>query len=140
MAAMLAAAVVAASMTACAVLMVVVVAANIGIIAQISAEQCVHRCVSFSADTAVESLMPASASAACAPPPMPPQINASTPCCIRKPAKGTMAAAVGINDFRMNDLAIRSFIKLKLLGVAEMLKKSGPFFIGNCNFHDGISF
>ena len=43
MAAMLTAAVVAASMTACAVLMVVVVAANIGIIAQISAEQCVHQ-------------------------------------------------------------------------------------------------
>ena len=49
-----------------------------------------------------------------------------------------VTAAVGINNFRMNDLAILSFIKLKLFGVSEMLKNL-PVFIGNCNFHDGIS-
>ena len=52
--AMLSAAVAAAGVTARTVLVVVVVAVNIGIIAQISAEQCAHRRVSFSADTAIE--------------------------------------------------------------------------------------
>ena len=53
MAAMLAAAVVTAGVTFLAVLMVMVVTVNIGIVAQISAEQCAHRRVSVPADTAV---------------------------------------------------------------------------------------
>ena len=51
---MLAAAVVAADVPSFAVLVVMVVTVNIGIVAQISAEQCAHRCISFPADTAVE--------------------------------------------------------------------------------------
>ena len=39
----------------------------------------------------------------------------------------------------MSDFAVHSFIKLELLGVTEMLKDL-TVFIGNCNFHDGISF
>ena len=39
----------------------------------------------------------------------------------------------------MSDFAVRSFIKLELFGVAEMLKNLTAF-IGNCNFHNGISF
>ena len=54
MAAMLATAVVTAGVTGFAVRMVMVVTMNIGIVAQASAEQCVHRRVSLSADTAVE--------------------------------------------------------------------------------------
>ena len=54
MAAMLTAAVVTAGVTSLAVRMVMVVTVNIWIIAQISAEQCVHRCISVPADTAVE--------------------------------------------------------------------------------------
>ena len=138
MAAMLAAAVVAAGVTSFAVLMVVVVAVNIGIIAQISAEQCVHRCVSVSADTAVEldtrfgqSCLRTAADASA---------DQSVYAVLHQKARqGTMAAAIGINDFRMNDLAIRSFIKLKLLGVAEMLENL-TIFIGDCNFHNGFSF
>ena len=57
----------------------------------------------------------------------------------QKACQRAVTAAVGINNFRMNDLAVRSFIKLKLLGVAEMLENL-TVFIGNCNFHDGISF
>ena len=53
-AAMLAAAVVTAGVPILAVLMVMVVTVNIGIVAQISAEQCAHRRVSVPADTAVE--------------------------------------------------------------------------------------
>ena len=138
MAAMLAAAVVTAGVTSLAVLMVMVVTVNIGIIAQISAEQCVHCCVSVSADTAVEldarfgqRCLRSAADAAADQ-----RIHAVLH---QKTRQGTMAAAVGINDFRMNDLAIRSFIKLKLLGVAEMLENL-TVFISNCNFHDGISF
>ena len=51
----------------------------------------------------------------------------------------TVTTAIGVNDFRMDDFAVRSFIKLELLGVAEMLKNL-TVFIGNCNFHNGISF
>ena len=51
---MLAAAVVTAAVTSLAVLMIMVVTVNIGIVAQTSVEQCAHRRVSVSADTAVE--------------------------------------------------------------------------------------
>ena len=54
MAAMLAAAVVTAGVTFLAVLVVMVVTVNIGIVAQISVEQCAHRRISVPADTAVE--------------------------------------------------------------------------------------
>ena len=54
MAAMLAAAVVTAGVTSLAVLVVMVVTVNIGIVAQISVEQCAHRRISVPADTAVE--------------------------------------------------------------------------------------
>ena len=54
MAAMLTAAVVTAGVTFLAVLVVVVVTVNIGIVAQISAEQCAYRVVSVPTDTAVE--------------------------------------------------------------------------------------
>ena len=50
-----------------------------------------------------------------------------------------VTAAVGVNDFRMDNFAVCSFIKLELFGVAEMLKNL-TVFIGNCNFHNGISF
>ena len=54
MAVMLAAAVATAGVTFLAVLVVMVVTVNIGIVAQISAEQCVYRRVSLPADTAIE--------------------------------------------------------------------------------------
>ena len=54
MAAMLTAAVVTAGVTSFAVLVVMVITVNIGIVAQISAEQCAHRRVSVPADTTVE--------------------------------------------------------------------------------------
>ena len=43
---MLTAAVITAGVTSLAVLMVMVITMNIGVIAQISAEQCAHRCIS----------------------------------------------------------------------------------------------
>ena len=135
---MFAAAVVTAGVTCFAVLMVVVVAVNIGIVAQTSAEQCVHRYVSVPADTAVEldtrfgqRCLRSAADAAA---------DQSVHTVLHQKARqGTMAAAVGINNFRMDDFAVRSFIKLELFGVAEMLKNL-TVFIGNCNFHNGISF
>ena len=54
MAAMLTAAVVTAGVPILAVRMVMVVTVNIGIVAQISAEQCVYRRISLPTDTAVE--------------------------------------------------------------------------------------
>ena len=137
-AAMLSAAVAAAGVTSLAMLVVVVVTVNIGIIAQISAEQCVHRRVSFPADTAIE-------------------LNSRFgQCCLGTAADATadqsvhavlhqeacqcaVTAAVGIHNFRMEDLALRSLINLELLGVTEMLKNLAVF-VGNCNFHLEISF
>ena len=135
---MIAAAVVTAGVTSFAVRMVMVVTVNIGIVAQISAKQCAHRCVSVPADTAVE-------------------LDARLgQCCLRTAADASadqsvytvlhqeacqcaVTTAIGVNDFRMSDFTVRSFIKLELFGMAEMLKDLAVF-IGNCNFHNGFSF
>ena len=82
---MFTAAVFTAGVTFLAMLVVMVITVNIGVVAQTSAEQCVHRSVSVPADTAVE-LDTCFGESACAPPPMPPQIKVSTPFYIRKPA------------------------------------------------------
>ena len=138
MAIMLTAAVITAGVTFLAMLVVMVVAVNIGIVAQISAEQCVHCRISIPADTAIE-------------------FDARFgKCCLRATSDASadqsvytvlhqetcqcaVTAAVGINHFRMKDFAVRNFIKLELLSVTEMLKNL-TVFIGDCNFHDGISF
>ena len=121
MAAMLAAAVVTAGVPILAVLMAMVVTVNIGIVAQISAEQCVYRRISLPTDTAIE---------------LDPRFGQS---CLRTAADASadqsvytvlhqeacqcaVTAAVGVNNFRMDDFAVRNFIKLELLGVTEMLK------------------
>ena len=135
---MIAAAVVTAGVTSFAVLVVMVVTVNIGIVAQTSVEQCAHRRISVPADTAVE--LDARFGECCLRTAADASADQSVYAVLHQKARqGTMAAAIGINDFRMNDLAIRSFIKLKLLGVAEMLENL-TIFIGDCNFHNGISF
>ena len=48
-----------------------------------------------------------------------------------------VTAAVGVNNFRMDDFAVRNFIKLELFGVTEMLKNL-TVFIGNCKFHKDV--
>ena len=138
MAAMLAAAVVTAGVTSFAVRMVVVVTVNIGIVVQTSAEQCVHRCVSVPADTAVE--LDARFGECCLRTAADASANQSVHAVLHQEAcQCAVTAAVGVNDFRMSDFAVRSFIKLELFGMAEMLKNL-TVFIGNCNFHNGISF
>ena len=135
---MLTAAVVTAGVTFLAMLVVMVVAVNIGVVAQISAEQCAHRRVSVPTDTTVEldtrfgqSRLRTAADASA---------NQSVHAVLHQEAcQCAVAAAVGINNFRMNDFAVRSFIKLELFSVTEMLKNL-TVFIGNCNFHNGISF
>ena len=138
MATMLAAAVVTAGVTGFAVRMVMVVTVNIGIVAQASAEQCVHRRVSVPADTAVE--LDARFGECCLRTAADAAADQSIHAMLHQEAcQRAVTAAVGINDFRMDDFAVRSFIKLELFGVAEMLKNL-TVFIGNCNFHNGISF
>ena len=135
---MLAAAVVTAGVTSLAVRMVMVVTVNIGVVAQTSAEQSLHRCVSVPADTAIEldacfgqcRLRTAADATA----------NQSVYTVLhQKACQCAVTAAVGINNFRMRDFAVHSFIKLELFGMAEMLKDL-TVFIGDCNFHNGISF
>ena len=111
---MLTAAVVTAGVTSFAVRMVMAVTVNIGIVAQISAEQCAHRCVSVPADTAVE-------------------LDARLgQCCLRTAADASadqsvytvlhqeacqcaVTTAIGVNDFRMSDFTVRSFISTIML-------------------------
>ena len=138
MAAMIAAAVVTADVTSFAVRMVMVVTVNIGIVVQTSAEQCVHRCVSVPADTAVE--LDTRLGQSCLRTAADASANQSVHTVLHQEAcQCTVTAAVGVNDFRMSDFAVRSFINLELFSVAEMLKNL-TVFIGNCNFHNGISF
>ena len=121
MAAMLAAAVVTAGVTSLAVRMVMVVTVNIGIVVQTSAEQCAHRCVSVPADTAVE--LDARFGQSCLRTAADASANQSVHALLHQEAcQCAVTAAVGVNDFRMSDFAVRSFIKLELLGVTEMLK------------------
>ena len=118
---MLAAAVVTAGVTSFAVRMVMVVTVNIGIIAQISAEQCVHRCVSVPADTAVE--LDTRLGQGCLRTAADASADQSVHTVLhQETCQCAVTAAVGVNDFRMSDFAVRSFIKLELLGVTEMLK------------------
>ena len=108
-----------AAMLAAAVVMVITV--NIGVVAQISAEQCAHRRVNVPTDTAVEldarfgqSRLRTAADASA---------NQSVHAVLHQEScQCAVTAAVGINDFRMDDFAVHSFIKLELLGVTEMLK------------------
>ena len=138
MAAMRAAAVVTAGVTFLAVLVVMVGTVNIGIVAQISAEQCAHRRVSVPADTAIE--LDTRLGQSCLRTAADASANQSVHAVLhQETCQCAVTAAVGINNFRMNDFAVRSFIKLELFGVAEMLKNL-TVFIGNCNFHNGISF
>ena len=137
-AAMLAAAVVTAGVTSFAVPMVMVVTVNIGVVAQTSAEQCVHRCVSVPADTAVE--LDARLGQSCLRTAADASANQSVHAVLHQEAcQCAVTAAVGINNLRMRDLAVRGFINLELFSVAEMLKNLAVL-IGNCTFPHGISF
>ena len=127
---MLAAAVVTAGVTFLAVLMVMVITMNIGVIAQISAEQCAYRCISVPADTAVE--LDPRFGECCLSTAADASANQSVHAVLHQEAcQCAVTAAVGINNFHMSDFAVHSFIKLELFGVAEMLKNL-TVFIGNC--------
>ena len=138
MAAVLAAAVVTAGVTSLAVLMVMVVTVNIGIVAQTSVEQCTHRRISVPTDTAVE--LDTRFGECCLRTSTDASANQSVHTVLHQEAcQCAVTTAVGVNDFRMSDFSVHSFIKLELLCVTEMLKDL-TVFIGNCNFHNGISF
>ena len=112
MAAMLTAAVVTAGVTSFAVLVVMVITVNIGIVAQISAEQCAHRRVSVPADTAIE--LDTRLGQSCLRTAADASADQSVHAVLHQEAcQCAVAAAVGINDFRMSDFAVHSFIKLE---------------------------
>ena len=126
MAAMLAAAVVTAGVTFLAVLMVMVITMNIGVIAQISAEQCAHRCISVPADTAVE--LDARIGQSCLGTAADAPANQSVHAVLHQEAcQCAVTAAVGINNFRMSDFAVFSFIKLELFGIFTNVQKKRIF-------------
>ena len=138
MAAMLTAAVVTAGVTFLAMLVVMVITVNIGVVAQTSVEQCAHRSVSVTADTAVE--LDTRFDKCCLCTAADASANQSVHAVLHQEAcQCAVTASVGINNLHVDDFAVRSFIKLELFGVAEMLENL-TVFIGNCNFHNGISF
>ena len=114
MAAMLTAAVVTAGVTSFAVRMVMVVTVNIGIVAQISAEQCAHRCVSVPADTAVE--LDARLGQCCLRTAADASADQSVYAVLHQEAcQCAVTTAIGVNDFRMSDFTVRSFISTIML-------------------------
>ena len=118
---MLAAAVVTAGVASLSVRTVMVITVHIGVVAQISAKQCAHRRVSVPADTAVE--LDARFGQSCLRTAADASANQSVHAVLHQEScQCAVTAAVGVNDFRMDDFAVRSFIKLELLGVTEMLK------------------
>ena len=72
--------------------------------------------------------------AACAPPPMPPQMRTSTFASAKEACERTMALPVGIHNLLIDHLTIFNIINFKLGGVAKMLKYISVF-IGNCDSH-----
>ena len=123
---MLAAAVVTAGVTSFAVLVVMVVTVNIGIVAQTSAEQCAHRRVSVPADTSVE--LDTRLGQSCLRTTADASADQSVHAVLHQEAcQCAVTAAVGVNDFLTDDFAVRSFVKLELFGVAEMLKNLTVF-------------
>ena len=118
---MLTAAVVTAGVTFLAMLVVMVITVNIWVVAQTSVEQCAHRSVSVTADTAVE--LDTRLGQSCLRTAADASADQSVYTVLHQEAcQCAVTAAIGVNDFRMSDFAVRSFIKLELLGVTEMLK------------------
>ena len=118
--------------------MVMMIAMDIGIIPQISTQQRRNRLVRTAADAAVEGNAHVSQRRLCS------AADAAADQCgnsvlHQESGQCAVTAAIGVNDFRMSDFTVRSFIKFELFGMAEMLKDL-TVFIGNCNFHNGISF
>ena len=92
--------------------MIMVVTVNIGIVAQTSVEQCAHRRISVPTDTAVE--LDTCFGECCLRTFADASANQSVHTVLHQEAcQCAVTAAVGVNDFRMDDFAVRSFIKLE---------------------------
>jgi len=118
--------------------MVVMITADVGIVCKRACQQGVHRRVRLAADAAVEldtglrqcHLRTAADTAA----------NQGIHAPLHQEAsQRAVAAAVGVHHFLPDDLAVRHFIELELLRVAEVLENL-TVFIGNCDFHIRFSF
>ena len=131
-----AAAVITAGM-AFAVMMVMMVALNVGIKAQIASQEVCDRCIGVTAAATVKlnaglgqsHLSTATDTAA--------DQNICIECA-KHTCQSTVAAAIGVHNFRSNDVAILHFVNLELLGVTEMLEDH-TVSISNCNSHEGYT-
>ena len=117
--------------------MIVVIAADIGVEAQRACKQVFHRGVSVTTATAVQGdtcllechLGTTTDTAADQHIRLEPGQNT---------CKGTVTAAVGVNNFGRNDAAVFHFIDLKLLGMTEMLEDR-TISISNCDSHNSTT-
>lgn len=136
-AAVTSAAVIAAGMTF-AMMMVVMIAADIGIVCQLSGQESLHRIVSVTGDTAKklnarvgQRHLRATADAAANQ-----DLRAHA---AQQASQGPMTAAAGIINLSGNNLAIPDLINLKLRGVTKMLEDF-PLPISNRDSHYLCSF
>lgn len=83
--------------------------------------------------------MPAAASAAWAPPPMPPQIRVSTPPGLQQSGQSAVSLPVCAQHPGFGDAAVLHGVQFELFGAAEMLEDAAVF-VSYCDFHTGWSF
>ena len=110
----------------------------IGIISQVSFCQCLGSFISTAGHAAIELDSCRCQRHLCA------AANSAADQCIHiqrseHASQSTVTAAVGIYNFRRDNLSILNIIDLKLSSVAKMLENFSVF-IGNCNSHNGFSF
>ena len=138
MTAVVTAATVVSTGVAFAMMMVMVVAADIGIIDQLTLYQRFRSRVRAAADTAEKlntgciQRHPGAAAYAAADQ----NIHSQR---LQNTGQGSVTASIGIHHLGRNDLALLNLVNLKLLSVAKMLEDLAVF-ISDCNSHNAYSF
>ena len=138
MAAVIAAAVTATAVFALAVLVIMVVTVHIRVIAEISSDECIDRCICVPADPTEKTDTDLGECHLCT------TTDAATDQCIdtelhQEACQCAVATAIRIHYFCTNDFAVCDIVDLKLCGMSEVLENLSVF-IGYCNSHDDISF
>lgn len=138
MASVVTAAVTATAVSALAVLVIMVVTVYIRVIAEISGDECVDRCICIPADPTEKTDTDLGECHLCT------TTDAAADQCIdtelhKEACQCAVATAVRIHYLCTYDFAVRYIVDLKLCGMSEVLENLSVF-IGYCNSHDDISF
>ena len=123
---MIAAAVVTAGVTSLAVLVIMVVTVYIRVIAEISSDECIDRCICVPADPTEKTDTDLGECHLCT------TTDAATDQCIdtelhQEACQCAVATAVRIHYFCTNDFAVCDIVDLKLCGMSEVLENLSVF-------------